>query len=165
MITYNNGMLFSADSRDVIASIRTEEYENAAEQLIMNPTPDNVKAYKEAVKSLNGGKSVSYTFSNCTINKDMLNELCGSLLEPRDKWYMIFEKKVQCRRHHKRRINKKWSKRYGFKTVYEKYAVDTSNFYINQDMKSFTPDLSEVTAAFLLNENSLTRELYCNTKI
>ena len=150
MIKYNNGVLFGA-----IASIRTEEYENAAEQLIVNPTPDNAKAYNEAVKSLNGGKSVSFTCSDCTINKEMLNKLCGSLPEPNDKWYMIFEKKVQCRKHHKRRINKKWSKRYGFKTVYEKYPVVTSNFFVNQDAKPFNPDLSEVTATLLLNENAL----------
>ena len=29
-------------------------------------------------------------------------------------------KEVQCRKHRKKRINKKWAKRYGFRTVTEK---------------------------------------------
>ena len=164
MIT-NKGILYSNSyDDDIFPLIKTVEYDDAAMQLVTNPIPENARIFKKAVDSLNGGKSVSCTFS-CDINKEMLNKLYGSLPKPNDKWYMIFEKKVQRRRHHKRRINKKWSKRYGFKTVYEKYAVNTSNFFVNQDVKSFTPNWSEVTATFLLNESALTGELYCNTKI
>ena len=53
-----------------------------------------------------------------------LQEIALEMLKEADKYAVVREtevpKLVQARTHKKRRINKKWRKRYGMKTVYEK---------------------------------------------
>lgn len=39
----------------------------------------------------------------------------------------------QVRRHKKKRINKKWAKRYGYRTVYRTIRLDNVEFYKNWD--------------------------------
>lgn len=40
---------------------------------------------------------------------------------------------IQARRHHKKRINKKWLKRYGYKTVRRRVRLSCEEMSINQD--------------------------------
>ena len=52
------------------------------------------------------------------ISEAYLKEIIGNATTPTFTLYTT--KEIQCRRHHKKRINKKWAKRYGFKTVVDK---------------------------------------------
>ena len=53
-----------------------------------------------------------------------LQEIAQEMIKDADKYAVIKEtevpKFVQARTHKKRRINKKWKKRYGMKVIYEK---------------------------------------------
>lgn len=59
--------------------------------------------------------------------KALINSLHGihGVGMPHTKVSMTFKnpKKVQVRRHKKKRINKKWAKRYGYKILVDKYAI------------------------------------------
>lgn len=55
----------------------------------------------------------SFTCENITINESLLSELClPKQLNTFDLQYTIM---TQSRKHRKKRINKKWLKRYGYK--------------------------------------------------
>jgi len=160
MIT-NKGMFFIIDDNGESHPVGHTIDINPFELIPGNYLNDDI--INEILKPL-PPKDLSCTFSG-SINKDMLNKMYKSLPEPNPKWDMIFETKVQRRKHRKKRINKKWAKRYGFKTVYKKYAVDISKFSNNPNAKPFNPNMSEVTATLLLDESKLTGELYSNIKI
>lgn len=49
-----------------------------------------------------------------TVNNNVLSKLIGKMPDEYDIDYSIY---VQARKHRKRRINKKWAKRYGYKCV------------------------------------------------
>ena len=66
---------------------------------------------------------------DCEINKDLCDLLFGvDLAEDKDKtgFAVVYdqEEKIQVRRHRKKRINKKWAKRYGFKTITRRYQLN-----------------------------------------
>lgn len=59
---------------------------------------------------------ISFTATNAYINLDLLNQMC---IQPRTHKYDIkYKKVVQARKHKKKRINKKWLKRYGYKMIH-----------------------------------------------
>lgn len=62
--------------------------------------------------------SMSNPFCNCNFNKELFEKLCGSYT-PGSTFKLIIPCTVQRRKHRKKRINKKWAKRYGFKTYYK----------------------------------------------
>ena len=47
-------------------------------------------------------------------------------------------RRVQARRHKKKRINKKWIKRYGYKTVYENVQITDVHFNRDEDRFEWT---------------------------
>lgn len=101
---------------------------------------------------------------SCTMsdtNRDIWKSLCQPM-QTADQFMLVIERTVQRRKHHKRRINKKWIKRYGYKTFYEKYDIDTSGFNFGNS-KPFNP--SDITATFLIDKTKMTGELYSNIKI
>ena len=57
---------------------------------------------------------LSFT-ADCTINFDLLKQLS---LPDVPKYDITYVKVVQARKHRKKRINKKWLKRYGYKQIY-----------------------------------------------
>ena len=61
------------------------------------------------------GKPVEFS-CEANIDFDLFRELCGVDVG-KDNWSMSFVKKEQIRKHKKRRINKKWAKKYGFRDV------------------------------------------------
>lgn len=75
----------------------------------------------------------------CEINHSALSKLIGGVdLSNRDDItsYTLTGKlprRVQARRHKKKRINKKWAKRYGYKVVYEDVRVTDVHFNRNAE--------------------------------
>lgn len=60
-------------------------------------------------------KEVSFTATSASINFDLLRQYC---IQPRTPKYDIkYKKVVQARKHKKKRINKKWLKRYGHRII------------------------------------------------
>lgn len=64
------------------------------------------------------------------LNVPVFNELVGELSEPK-RFYMEYDgvRYEQIRKHKKKRINKKWAKRYGYREVPCRYRVE--NCYIS----------------------------------
>lgn len=71
------------------------------------------------------------TFDACEINYDIMEQICGLRHSPNDNFTITYPVKVQARKHRKRRINKKWLKRYGYKTVMRKSDGWELNGYID----------------------------------
>lgn len=68
---------------------------------------------------------------NSEFNIPVFNELVGELSKPQP-FYMEYDgvRYEQIRKHKKKRINKKWAKRYGYREVPCRYRLE--NCYINQ---------------------------------
>ena len=64
-----------------------------------------------------------------------LQEIAQEMLKDIDRYAVVKEvevpKIVQARTHKKKRINKKWKKRYGMKVVYEKKMAKTADITID----------------------------------
>lgn len=64
-----------------------------------------------------------------------LQEIAEMMLEEVDRYAVSKEvdvpKMVQARTHKKKRINKKWAKRYGMKVVYEKKAAKVADITLD----------------------------------
>ena len=69
-------------------------------------------AIKHIGKSITNPMSLTIECDN--INNDILSKLTGKVP---DKYDIALDVLVQRRKHKKKRINKKWAKRYGFKCV------------------------------------------------
>lgn len=69
-------------------------------------------ATKHIGKSITNPMSLTIECDN--INNDILSKLTGKVP---DKYDIALDVLVQRRKHKKKRINKKWAKRYGFKCV------------------------------------------------
>jgi len=81
-------------------------------------------------------KSFTASF-DIDINDDLFSELIGA--NCKTGWELWYEKKVQRRRHRKRRINKKWAKRYGYRNVITKIDVEDFNVSKNsQDVNQIS---------------------------
>ena len=81
-------------------------------------------------------KSESFTAS-LDVDSNLFAELIGT--NYKSGWELWYEKKVQRRRHRKRRINKKWAKRYGYRNVMIKIGLE--EFNITED----SHDINQVT--------------------
>ena len=60
-------------------------------------------------------KEVTFTFESATINEELWKRLMPS--EFPEMFDIEYPKIVQARKHRKKRINKKWLKKYGYKQV------------------------------------------------
>lgn len=73
----------------------------------------------------------------CEVNAPLLfKELVGLASCDNDVSYTLtgkMPKQVPVRHHKKKRINKKWIKRYGYKTVYRKARIDNVHFDSDSD--------------------------------
>lgn len=79
----------------------------------------------------------------CDIDASLFAKLIGvDLAQGRDVTCtsMIFQKpyQVQRRRHKKKRINKKWAKRYGYVTKFKTYRLEDVHIEQNEGALSFT---------------------------
>jgi len=75
-----------------------------------------------------GTCEASFTCENVTINEKLLSELF--LPKKSDTFDLQYTAMVQARRHKKKRINKKWLKRYGYKPmqiISKGWRIDTYN--------------------------------------
>lgn len=68
---------------------------------------------------------------DATVDFPLINELIGELSKPQP-FYMEYDgvRYEQIRKHKKKRINKKWAKRYGYREVPCRYRME--NAYIRQ---------------------------------
>lgn len=62
-------------------------------------------------------REISFEMSNSEINRDIWVELGIDKTKIPDEYTVQWVEMVQARRHRKKRINKKWLKRYGYKQV------------------------------------------------
>ena len=71
---------------------------------------------EDAIKYLNDISSAEFTLEceNSWIAEDLLKQFTAPLPEP---YTIEYTKYIQARKHKKRRINKKWLKRYGIKPI------------------------------------------------
>lgn len=72
--------------------------------------------------------------AECTINVPLFERLAGidiSRGTDMTNCSVVFSKpyEVQIRKHKKKRINKKWAKRYGYKTIFKKYRLNNVTFH------------------------------------
>jgi len=77
----------------------------------------------DCVRSITPKLSASAEFSmEAEIDGDMLAKLLGFPMAAGKNFTVEYSEPilVQARRHHKKRINKKWRKRYGYKTIFRK---------------------------------------------
>ena len=95
-------------------------------------------------------REFSWTISDTY--KDIYKSLCQQI-QASNQFILVVERTVQRRKHHKRRINKKWLKRYGCKTFFEKYDIDTIGFNVGNS-KPF--NLSDVTSTLLIDKTKMT---------
>lgn len=63
--------------------------------------------------NINNTQSFEGTFENTELNVDLFNQLIAT--QPEATYDLYCTILVQARKHKKKRINKKWRKRYGFK--------------------------------------------------
>ena len=75
------------------------------------------------------GKPVEFS-CEASIDFDLFRKLCGiDVGKNNNNWSMLFTKKEQIRKHKKRRINKKWAKKYGFRDV----VIPLGSFTITEE--------------------------------
>ena len=78
---------------------------------------------------------------DCDINVDLFKQICGiDLANSGMSCSMELEQpyQVQKRRHRKKRINKKWAKRYGYITEFKSVKLRDCSFITNEDSIDFT---------------------------
>lgn len=76
--------------------------------------------------------SMSANFE-CDVNQFNLEALMPKSLTNKFTMTMDVPEEVQFRRHKCKRINKKWAKRYGYKTIYKTVSFDVDSINDNQD--------------------------------
>lgn len=86
-----------------------------------NALPEDIQISAEVEKSnkhrdIYKTKECSFTGS-FEVNNDAWNQIMQQVEDNHARWEMHYTYKVQNRRHKKRRINKKWAKRYGYRTI------------------------------------------------
>lgn len=66
-----------------------------------------------------GSTSASFSFSSydTELNSELLSKLCGYDENHGNNWELSFKKTEQIRKHKKKRINKKWAKKYGYRDI------------------------------------------------
>lgn len=82
---------------------------------------------------------LSFTLDQPQVTKDLFEKLCG-FSSNNDHWDIEYQIPVRARRHKKRRIDKKWLKRYGWKMV-KKYAKNMHIMHKTDDTFEFIKEL------------------------
>ena len=105
---------------------------------------DNDGMLPEYVKRFSAPMSADAEVSfECDIDTSLFAKLIGiDLANGQDATCarMIFQKpyQVQCKHHKKKRINKKWAKRYGYVTKFKTYCMEEVSIEQNEGTLSFT---------------------------
>lgn len=92
------------------------------------------------IPNLSLSKDVSMSFE-CELNVPLFEQMVNAHLIPDmifakgDKATLVFSSpySVQRRKHRKKRINKKWAKRYGFKTVFKNVRVNDVTYDFSEN--------------------------------
>ena len=119
-MTFNPGSLYMND--ELLVKSKLEEIS----------FPEN--EIPEYIRSINIPISKSAEFSiEAEIDSRLYSEHIGSALNMGDTFSITFKEpyKVQRRKHKKKRINKKWAKKYGYITKFRTYQVDEVRFTDN----------------------------------
>lgn len=84
-----------------------------------------------------------FTADSCIVDTGLLKLIS----EQPSGFYLEYdvEIEVQARRHRKKRIDKKWLKRYGYKTVKRRVRLNCEQLSINQDDGWFNVDVKGVS--------------------
>ena len=104
---------------------------------------DNNGMLPEYVKSFTAPMTAEVEMSfECEINVPLLAKMAGiDLAHGRDATVatMIFQKpyQVQVKRNKKKRINKKWAKKYGYVTRFKQYRLEEVRVEQNEDRLEF----------------------------
>lgn len=88
------------------------------------------------IREINTTAELSGSF---TMNPDLFLDLLRVWMDDKTPWTLGQKILVQNRKHKKRRINKKWAKRYGFHEEIEslgKYQIENTN--VEGDMTTIT---------------------------
>jgi hypothetical protein len=81
-------------------------------------------------------RSASFSCENSYIDSSLLDNLFGVSKSNKYKMQYYVGRQVQAKQNKKKRINKKWLKRYGYKTVYDLVEMDIENPDITNDINN-----------------------------
>ena len=81
------------------------------------------------LRSITGTREEIFTFNLAEINEDITNRIFRYDEGSEDNWSLSFVKFEQIRRHRKKRINKKWAKKYGYRDV----VIPLGNFKVTEE--------------------------------
>lgn len=86
--------------------------------------------------------------ADCEINDDLLQKLLGCDLSQLGDMYDIqYARPVRVRRHKKKRIDKKWEKRYGYKLEYKTLKGCNVEFNADGSMTLIKPSCEDIEFA------------------
>lgn len=90
------------------------------DDLLNKYADSDIAAEELEIGNFNPGRTFEFTATNGYFNEALRN-LIEPIIPPEGlKYEVTFTKVVQARRHRKKRINKKWAKKYGYKQVFVK---------------------------------------------
>ena len=96
-------------------------------------------------RNFNRDKEITFGFNTNCINTDLFNTLCGDSENNESKTELYFSTMVQNRKHKKKRINKKWAKRYGFREVQTKIVGNMKTTSSDGNICEFTIEAPKIT--------------------
>ena len=106
-----SGGLFTKDGEKVMDILQIKEV-----NIETNSKYEYNKSYQSSLLT-ERNSSMSIEIDNQTLGTDLLKQMGVDMSRMPDKCDIEFMKPVQARKHHKKRINKKWLKRYGCKMI------------------------------------------------
>lgn len=116
------------DSMNFVSANRLETISFENETL-----PDYVTSIHDP---LSASEEISF---ECEVNPQLFEKLVGvDLSQRRDLISLTISYQVQARRHKKKRINKKWAKRYGYKTKFKTVRITDAQFKQDENDFEFT---------------------------
>ena len=114
-VLYMNGNNMKDLKMHAMSSIKTIEFEpepldimNECKHVYTNLSPQNQAIF-----------NVSFNMGNVNLNNNIISP------KVTDAWTMKQYNKIQKKKHHKTRINKKWAKKYGYWTVEDVFKVNS----------------------------------------
>lgn len=93
------------------------------------------------LRSITGTREEIFIFNNAEINEDITNRIFRYDEGREDNWSLSFVKLEQIRRHRKKRINKKWAKKYGYRQV----NIPLGNFSLSKQNDDFVLSKTSLT--------------------
>lgn len=90
---------------------------------------------------------------------DAIKDMWKKVENAKPNYSIISINMIQCRKHRKRRINKKWAKRYGFKEIVRKIPIRNIQEISGAKVREATDEMIS-TFKFIVDDAALEQDLY-----